>query len=51
MRKPAKVQLSLGKSVKRLEEISTMTGIHVKLAPDASFVLRPGEGKLFKVAR
>jgi len=55
MRKPAKVELTLGKSVKRLEEISAVSGVRLDHPPDASGVvsleLAPGEGKLFKLVR
>jgi len=53
MRKPAKVEVTLDKSVKRLEEISATTGVCLNHPPDGSgmvtFELRPGEGKLFKL--
>ncbi len=55
MRKPVKVEMSLDGSVKRLQELSAVTGVRVDLRPDesgsASFELRPGEGRLYKLIR
>ncbi len=55
MRKPVEVELTFGKSVKRLEELTAASGGRLNHPPDASgkvvLPLQPGEGRLFKLVR